>query len=64
VKWNSHGYGAHPELQKATELPKAAQEQLGYELLERIDWLSALRADVAIGVHQLEAVQGSASRCC
>ena len=32
---------------KAAALPEAAQERLAYELLERIDNLSALRAGVA-----------------
>ena len=31
---------------KAAELPEAAQEQLGRELLERIDSLSKLRAEI------------------
>ena len=45
-------------ISKAAELPEAAQEQLGRELLERIDLLAALRADIEIGLRQLEAGQG------
>ena len=45
-------------ISKVAELPEAAQEQLGRELLERIDSLAALRTDIEIGVRQLEAGQG------
>ncbi len=43
---------------KAANLPEAAQEQLGRELLERIDGLSRLRADVQIGLDELDAGKG------
>jgi hypothetical protein len=43
---------------KAAILSEAAQEQLGYELLERIDALAALRAEVDIGLRQLDAGLG------
>jgi hypothetical protein len=44
---------------KAAALPEAAQERLAYELLERIDTLSALRAAVDIGVAELDAGLGT-----
>ena len=34
---------------KAGELPEAAQELLGRELLERLDALSRLRAEIEVG---------------
>jgi hypothetical protein len=43
---------------KAANLPEAAQEQLGRELLERIDGLSRLRADIQIGLDELDAGKG------
>ncbi len=45
-------------ISKAAELPEAAQEQLGREMLERIDSLAELRAAIEIGVRQLEAGEG------
>jgi hypothetical protein len=45
-------------ISKAAELPEATQEQLGRELLERIESLIALRADIEIGVREFEAGQG------
>ena len=45
---------------KAATLPDAAQEQLGRELLERIDTLARLRAEVEVGVKQLDANLGEA----
>jgi hypothetical protein len=44
---------------KAAALPEAAQERLAYELLERIDNLSALRAAVDVGVAELDAGLGT-----
>jgi hypothetical protein len=44
---------------KASALPEAAQERLGYELLERIDNLFALRAAVDVGVAELDAGLGT-----
>jgi hypothetical protein len=44
---------------KAAALPEAAQERLAYELLERIDSLSALRAAVDVGVAELDAGLGT-----
>jgi hypothetical protein len=43
---------------KATALPEAAQEQIGRELLERIDALSELRSAVEAGVRELDAGKG------
>ena len=43
---------------KAAGLPEAAQEQLGRELLERIDTLSRLRADIEVGLRELDAGLG------
>ena len=47
-----------PAISKASALPDAAQEQLGRELLERIDALARLRAEVEIGIWQLDAGEG------
>jgi hypothetical protein len=44
---------------KAANLPEAAQEQLGRELLERIDALSHLRADIEVGLRELDAGLGT-----
>lgn len=43
---------------KAAALPEAAQEQLGREMLERIEKLNELRAAIEIGVRQLDAGLG------
>jgi hypothetical protein len=45
-------------LSKAAALPEATQEQLGRELLDRIDSLAALRAEIEIGVSELDAGMG------
>jgi hypothetical protein len=45
-------------LTKAAELPEAAQEQLGREILERLDTLAELRAELEIGVGELDAGMG------
>ena len=45
-------------IQKASELPAEAQEQLGRELLERIETLTQLRSDIAAGISELDAGQG------
>jgi hypothetical protein len=45
---------------KAADLPEAAQEQLGRELLERIDVLAELRSEVALGLRELDAGLGEA----
>jgi hypothetical protein len=43
---------------KAAALPDAGQEQLGRELLDRLDALARLRAEVEIGILQLDAGEG------
>ena len=43
---------------KAAELSEAAQEQLGRELLERIDTLAQLRAAIKVAISELDAGQG------
>jgi hypothetical protein len=43
---------------KAATLPEAAQEQLGRELLERIDALAELRSEIEIGLRELDAGLG------
>ena len=45
-------------LAKASALPEAAQEQLGLEMLERIRDLEELRAEIEIGIRQLDAGLG------
>jgi hypothetical protein len=45
-------------LLKAAKLPEAAQEALGRELLERIDELTQLRAEIEIGLKELDAGPG------
>jgi hypothetical protein len=42
-------------ISKAASLSEAAQEQLGRELLERIDELAELRAEIEIGLRALDA---------
>lgn len=43
---------------KAAGLSEAAQEQLGREMLERIDTLGALRSEIQVGIAELEAGRG------
>ncbi|MDQ4061249.1 MAG: hypothetical protein M3145_09145 [Pseudomonadota bacterium] len=43
---------------KAAALPEAAQEQLGRELLERIETLEELRGEIEIGIRELDAGEG------
>jgi hypothetical protein len=45
-------------LSKMADLPEAAQEQIGRELLERIDALARLRAEIAAGLRELDAGKG------
>ena len=45
-------------ISKAANLSEAAQEQLGRELLERIDELAELRAEIEIGLRELDAGLG------
>jgi hypothetical protein len=44
---------------KAAALPEAAQEQLGREILERIERLNELRAAVDTGLRELDAGFGA-----
>jgi hypothetical protein len=46
-------------LSKAAALSAPAQEQLGRELLERIDMMSRLRADIELGLRELDAGLGA-----
>lgn len=43
---------------KASQLPEATQEQIGLELIERIAAFEQLRADIQIGIDQLDAGLG------
>jgi Arc/MetJ-type ribon-helix-helix transcriptional regulator len=43
---------------KAAALPDAAQEHIARELIDYVDKLSALRADLESGVRQLDAGEG------
>jgi len=43
---------------KVAKLPEAAQEQLGRELLERIETLEQLRAEIESGIRELDAGLG------
>ena len=45
-------------IRKAASLPEAAQEQLGRELLERIDTLDELRTEIETGIRELDAGMG------
>jgi hypothetical protein len=45
-------------IDKANALSEAAQEQIGRELLERIDALAELRAAIEVGIRELNAGKG------
>jgi len=45
-------------ISKASNLPEAAQEQLGRELLERIETLEQLRAEIEKGIRELDTGLG------
>jgi hypothetical protein len=45
-------------ISKAAELPEAAQEELGREILERLDTLAELRAELEVGIRELDAELG------
>ena len=45
-------------MEKAAELPAAAQEQLGREVLEYVDGMARLRSELEIGIRQLDAGMG------
>ena len=46
-------------LAKAAALPEAAQEQIAYALLERIDTLAGLKSAIDEGVAELDAGLGT-----
>ena len=43
---------------KVATLPDAAQEQIGREVLERVEMIAELRAQLEIGIQQLDAGRG------
>jgi len=43
---------------KAAALPEAAQEQLGRQLLDHLEALARLRAEVELGISELDAGLG------
>jgi hypothetical protein len=45
-------------ISKVAALPEAAQEQLGRELLDRIETLKNLRAEIEVGIRELDAGLG------
>jgi hypothetical protein len=45
-------------ISKVAALPEAAQEQLGREILERIETLAQLRDDIELGIRELDAGLG------
>ena len=45
-------------ISKAANLPEAAQEMLGRELLKRIDTLVQLRLEIEVGLRELDAGRG------
>ena len=45
---------------KASQLPEAAQDLLGREMLERIQALAALRQAIQVGIDELDAGLGEA----
>jgi hypothetical protein len=46
-------------ISKAQALPEAAQEQIGRDVLLRIEKLEQLRADLQIGIDELDAGKGT-----
>ena len=46
-------------ISKVAKLPEAAQEQLGRELLERIESIEQLRAEIELGIRELDSGLGS-----
>jgi hypothetical protein len=45
-------------MRKASALPEAAQEQIGRDVLESVEALAHLRAEVEIGIRELDAGLG------
>jgi hypothetical protein len=54
----SMGKALELAITKAAGLPEAAQEQVGRELLDRIEMLTQLRAEIDVGIRQLDAGLG------
>ena len=46
-------------MSKASALPEAAQEKIGHEVLESVATLAHLRAEVEIGIRELDAGMGA-----
>jgi len=42
-------------MKKIAELPEAAQEEIGIEILERVDTIAWLRAELELGLRDLDA---------
>ena len=49
-------------MSKASALPEAAQEKIGRDVLESVETLARLRAEVEIGVRELDAGLGEELR--
>ena len=45
-------------ISKAAALPEAAQEQLGREILDRVETLKNLRTEIEAGIRELDAGLG------
>jgi hypothetical protein len=45
-------------MQKAAALPEEAQEEIGREVLLRVETLAELRREIEVGIHQLDAGTG------
>jgi hypothetical protein len=45
-------------ISKVAALPEAAQEQLGREILERVETLAQLRDEIELGIRELDAGLG------
>ena len=45
-------------MEKAATLPEAAQERIGRDVLEHIESLAELRAELEVGIKQLDAGLG------
>ena len=49
-------------MSKASALPEAAQEKIGRDVLESVETLARLRAEVEIGIRELDARLGEELR--
>jgi hypothetical protein len=45
-------------MSKASALSEAAQEKIGHDVLESLETLARLRADIEVGIHELDAGLG------